>query len=316
MNPFLVILVLQLQFFWIMIETRAKELISDIHKTLMQNNLKLSNIERKQYNFEFTAALGKDSVKIQVYFGKKGVKKVIQGNANSELYKKVESNINLQQEIEFKSPGIDSSNYIGSDESGKGDVFGPLVIAAFYCDKSIEKKLISFGVRDSKELSALQIDSIAGKLKKNFSDRFSVSVITPAKYNSLYSHFKNLNKMLNDLHQSTIQSLLSRHSCQTVIVDKFSREEIKLGKNIAGRNLDIHYVEKAEQYLGVAAASIIARDEFNNWFKRLEFELPKGANNGIEGALRKLVENYGANGLANFVKLHFKNIKAFTENIR
>src|SRR5947209_10330771 len=41
---------------------------------------------------------------------------------------------------------------IGSDESGKGDYFGPLVVAAIYVDEQTEARLLALDVRDSKLL--------------------------------------------------------------------------------------------------------------------------------------------------------------------
>jgi len=42
---------------------------------------------------------------------------------------------------------------IGVDESGKGDFFGPLVIASFLAPDSELEKLKQLGVRDSKKIS-------------------------------------------------------------------------------------------------------------------------------------------------------------------
>ena len=38
--------------------------------------------------------------------------------------------------------------HAGSDESGKGDYFGPLVVAAFVCENDDTQRLISYGVKD------------------------------------------------------------------------------------------------------------------------------------------------------------------------
>ena len=43
--------------------------------------------------------------------------------------------------------------HIGSDEAGKGDYFGPLVVAAVYADEVALEQLPQAGVKDSKRVS-------------------------------------------------------------------------------------------------------------------------------------------------------------------
>ena len=50
--------------------------------------------------------------------------------------------------------------HMGIDESGKGDFFGPLVIASAYVDEALVNKLREMGVRDSKKISS---DNVATK---------------------------------------------------------------------------------------------------------------------------------------------------------
>src|SRR5947209_8254796 len=106
--------------------------------------------------------------------------------------------------------------HIGVDESGKGDYFGPLVIAACYVGAEHLAELD--GVRDSKKLT----DAVALKL----SDRIrhfcphSVIAIGPAKYNELYDKFRNLNKLLAWGHARSIENVLEQQPAQLVISDQ------------------------------------------------------------------------------------------------
>ena len=56
------------------------------------------------------------------------------------------------------------TNRIGIDESGKGDYFGPLVIAAAHVTSEIEPELRLMEVRDSKKISDGRILEIARDL--------------------------------------------------------------------------------------------------------------------------------------------------------
>ncbi|MBN1212882.1 MAG: ribonuclease HIII, partial [candidate division Zixibacteria bacterium] len=47
----------------------------------------------------------------------------------------------------------ESRRVVGVDESGKGDFFGPLVIASFLASDTEIEKLAALEVRDSKQIS-------------------------------------------------------------------------------------------------------------------------------------------------------------------
>src|ERR1700677_2778725 len=44
--------------------------------------------------------------------------------------------------------------HLGIDESGKGDFFGPLVIAGVYVDGDLPRQLLDLGVKDSKQITS------------------------------------------------------------------------------------------------------------------------------------------------------------------
>ena len=154
-------------------------------------------------------------------------------------------------------------NRIGVDESGKGDYFGYLVVAACYVDNNIEPRLRELGVRDSKNLSDLQIKNIASALRKIC--KYEIVKISPEKYNKIYPNFKSLNTMLAWSHSKSIEKLLEKVKCDHVIVDKFADEKVlheALSITKVPKNIKIEQKINAERDLAVAAASIIARHEF------------------------------------------------------
>ena len=58
--------------------------------------------------------------------------------------------------------------HFGVDESGKGDFFGPLVIAGVYVDRGIARKFLEAGVQDSKRIgSDARIHALAKSIRQN-----------------------------------------------------------------------------------------------------------------------------------------------------
>lgn len=295
------------------LEEQAKKQIEVLSKHCKSVGLNLSPAIKKDYNYEFTVQDGKEKIKIQVYFGKKGVKTILQGNSNSDLYKTVNNLVVDEPRLDLKQNAIDEPDeYIGSDECGKGDIFGPLVVSAVYVNKETSATLKKIGVRDSKEISDFQIGNLAKKIKSIIDNNYEVVKINPEKYNKLYDEFQNLNKLLNWAHSKAIETLLEKTKCKTVITDKFSNADLSISKNAAYSSVEFIQLPKAESYTGVAAASILARDALNNWFnthKKNNIELPKGSSEKAESVLKKILKNFDKDEMSRLAKLHFKTFK-------
>ena len=202
---------------------------------------------------------------------------------------------------------------IGIDESGKGDYFGPLVIAAVFVDATSQGELKLMGVRDSKKLSDGRVLDMAPDIKTICPH--SVIAIGPQKYNELYAKIKNLNRLLAWGHAKALENLLERGvTCERAISDQFGDERLILNAlQENGRKIVLEQRPKAESDLAVAAASILARAEFLLRLKRLSSEvgtaLPKGASPAVELAARMIIKKYGQNRLESAAKLHFKTTK-------
>lgn len=197
--------------------------------------------------------------------------------------------------------------WVGTDESGKGDYFGPLVIAGVLINEKNKALLEEAGICDSKKLNDLKIAKLAVLIKNNAI--FSTVVINPAKYNELYEKFQNLNKMLAWGHARAIENILEKEFCPNVISDKFGNESlIKNALIKEGKKINLIQKVKGERDLAVAAASIIARDEFVKRMDALEkkhgVELSKGASEKVLFQAK----NAKAKGilLKDIAKLHFK----------
>ena len=299
-------------------EEKAKQRIEIIHNRLKKIGFFTSIISKKDYNYEFTVENARIKVKVQVYFGKKGIKTILQGDEKSELFVTIKNTILDQPELLLKTPELNEpEEYIGTDECGKGDFFGPLVVGAAYVDNQTRKKLIRIGVKDSKELSDNQIGVLANEIRKIVGDNFEVIKITPTKYNQLYDQFKNLNKLLNWAHSKAIEKLYERTNCKFVITDKFSKEKLNIDTSSNYTDVQFVQLEKAEKFVGVAAASILARNSFNDWFvsqSKHGLNLPKGASEKVEHYARILFKKIDEEKISEIAKLHFKTLKKVNNN--
>ena len=98
--------------------------------------------------------------------------------------------------------------HFGIDESGKGDLFGPLVVAGVYVDEGKAERLIAAGVRDSKTTTSdKKIGELAEEIGKAVGPGREVVTIGPEKYSELYKKFGNLNRLLAWAHGKVIANL-------------------------------------------------------------------------------------------------------------
>ena len=207
---------------------------------------------------------------------------------------------------------------IGVDESGKGDFFGPLCIAGVYINESIVKAWQDLGVRDSKNISSdKKIGELAEKIRQTPGCVISTVAIGNEKYNQLYVKMKSVNTMLAWGHARVIENLLGlKHQMNPppvkAISDQFAAKKSVTEKALMtlGKDLPLVQRHKAEEDLAVAAASILARDEFVKGLKKLEkqfeVQLPKGASAAVDETAKKFFQEHGADNLAKISKMHFR----------
>ena len=214
----------------------------------------------------------------------------------------------------FEQPNLTDFNqekYIGTDESGKGDFFGPLVVAGVQADKDNKQKFIDLGIKDSKKLDDKKILMLANQIKA--SSVHSVVVITPVKYNELYSKFKNLNKLLAWGHARAIENILEKSPCNYALADKFGDESlIKNALMQKGRSIVLNQMVRAESDIAVAAASVLARAEFVKRMQELELkyelQLSKGVSDKVIQQAKTFIAKYSFDRLNEIAKMHFKTV--------
>jgi ribonuclease HIII len=269
----------------------------------------------KQYTLFFAQ---KNKLSVAVY--EKGPKILVQGKGveefvQFELEPKILGEAKLGYE-EVHSPEMFEQHF-GVDESGKGDFFGPLVIAGVYVDRGIARRLLDAHVQDSKRISSdARIRSLADVIRKNSRGLIEVVLIGPAKYNQLYEKFGNLNKLLAWGHARVIENLLAKKpDCPRSLSDQFADARVIEESLLRhGRKIDIQQRPRAESDIAVAAASILAREAFINWLdregKKLGIRLERGVSAGVKAAAEKLVEANGPEILYRVAKIHFRTAHA------
>ena len=206
----------------------------------------------------------------------------------------------------------DYMTHIGVDESGKGDFFGPLVIAGVLTDEKAAKYFTELGMKDSKKLADKKILHFAEEIKKTAP--YSVIAISNGKYNELYSKIKNLNNLLAWGHARAIENILENHSCEYALSDQFGDESLiknALMKN--GRNIRLEQMVRAESDIAVAAASILARATFVQKMAIMEekygIKFPKGCSGLVKVAASDFILEHGRKRLPEVCKTHFKTFK-------
>jgi ribonuclease HIII len=203
--------------------------------------------------------------------------------------------------------------HAGIDESGKGDYFGPLVVAAVHVTPETAHTLRTAGVADSKTIkSDRRIAALAGVVRTTARDAWEVVAIGPEAYNRLHAKFGNVNRLLAWGHAKTLENLLEKvPDCPRAISDQFGNKSLVLNALQArGRRITLEQHPRAEQDIAVAAASILARDEFvrrlGSLGDRLGVRLPKGAGAAVDKIAATLAARGGQALLGNVAKLHFR----------
>ena len=258
-------------------------------------------------------AASKDKLSVAVY--EKGPKVLLQGRGLEDFITFVmEPDILGEARLGYEEVHDPEQfePHFGIDESGKGDLFGPLVVAGVYVDADLARHLRDAGIRDSKGIGTdKKIRELAEVIRKSGAPHERI-VIAPEKYNQLYAKIGNLNRLLAWGHARIIENLCARvPGCPRALSDKFADARV-LQKALMeeGRRITLDQRTKAESDYAVAAASILAREGFIDWLDRhgneLGIPLSKGVSAKVKESAARIVTTYGAAMLPKVAKMHFK----------
>lgn len=269
------------------------------------------HFEPKPYTLYYAQ---KEKLTVAVY--EKGPKLVLQGKGTQDFVTfRLEPEILGEAKLGYEEvhhPEMFSPHF-GIDESGKGDFFGPLVIAGAYVDRDLARHYMEAGIQDSKRIgSDKRIRDLADIIKNAPEAAFNVVEIGPAKYNELYKKIGNLNKLLAWGHARVIENMLVlRPGCPRALSDQFGNPRlIQNALMKSGRTLELQQRTKAESDLAVAAASILARERFIDWLERsgkaYQHVLPRGVSAQVKKTASTLVSAHSPEILNRLAKTHFK----------
>ena len=202
------------------------------------------------------------------------------------------------------------SRWIGTDEAGKGDYFGPLVVAGVCLDAETASLLYRRGISDSKKFSAPQLLRFEHMLIQILpASAFDVITISPEKYNELHAKMGNVLDMLVWAHARVIKNLNAKMPCEAAVVDKFASgaKEKELASSVPG--VTIHQFTKGEREIAVASASILASSSFNRALDSMSeqcgFRLLKGAGADVKELASRILREKGSKYYSSVAKSDF-----------
>ncbi len=269
------------------------------------------------YGEQLIIIAGNDQVTLDFY-PKRG--RMVVGGPDSLLKSAVQAWINSDDEGAVGGPGIIPPPHIGLDEAGKGDWFGPLVVAAVAVDATTAPRLQQAGVRDSKLLGGVVLVRLAQEIERIVpAQQRHIWSIAPAQYNRLYAQHNNINLLLAAAYAEVAAQVWRNTFTDTIVCDQFSQRADRLDQAFARQQLprpiQQHHAE--ESSIAVAAASILAGASFVAALAQLaggaglDQPLPRGATAvaELEQAARTIITRQGTDALGSFVKLNFKPVQ-------
>lgn len=205
---------------------------------------------------------------------------------------------------------------LGSDETGTGDFFGPITVAACFVPADKVALAHELGVKDSKLLTDEYMRKIAPDLREAFVHK--VLTLKNEKYNKVQAQGWSQGKIKALLHNQALKHVLAKMEPlkpDAILIDQFAERgiyynHIKGEKEIIREN--VLFSTKAEGlHVSVACASIIARVAFLEEMDRMSTEagvtLPKGAGKIVDEAAAKIILKHGEEYLKSLTKWHFAN---------
>jgi ribonuclease HIII len=287
------------------------------------SSLCISVIDKKElpYGVQLLLDDGNSSCRINLYYSlKKGFSTVQAGGDRNLLDRVLQIHAQKQEGAQEEVPyGLRA----GSDEAGKGDYFGPLVVAAVACEKPVSDALVKMGAGDSKKLTAAKIRDLYEKITVMEGAKYSVCCIPPSEYNRLFSEFRQKGKNSLDIlamaHGKAFKKLFEQGvNPDAIVVDKFCEmRRLTPWLPVFSCSVDLR-VRAEDTEPSVAAASIIARsvyvEELSKLSARCGVPLSPGSGAPADSAGKRLVDLRGDAILFETAKLHFANTGRITED--
>ena len=276
----------------------------DLRRRIEAHGASVAETHEIDYATQYLLVRGPEEAKLNVY----RTGKVSEGGKESGL-KALLRNWRLSREGSPR-PAPNATPRIGTDEAGKGEYLGPLVVAGTRVlggEKDLE--LRGIGVRDSKAIGLRQVRAMASRASRVLGpENVRVISLAPREYEARRAAARgNVNRLLGELNTEILNELL-KGEVEAVVVDAFGEKARFYVEPGVPQGVRLEVRPRAEDDAAVAAASILARarylEEMDKLSERVGFELPRGSTHVLDAA-RRVVEELGEEGLAEVAKIHF-----------
>ena len=289
------------------------EVPPDLRSLLHREGVEIAGSRAIDHGTQYDLARGDETAKLNVYH----TGKIAAGGRASrlrdllEVWRTSQTRAGGTRAVEARTGGrpvLDGTPRLGIDEAGKGDYFGPLVVAGVRVTHAeTARKLQEIGVRDSKQIRASGIRRISGRILEAVGqNNIRVISLPPPEYESRREAAGNVNRLLGELDATIMGELMNE--VKVVVVDEFARSARSYLEPFVPDGVRLEVRTRAEDDAAVAAASIVARaqqlEETERLSERVGFGLPLGATH-VVGAGRRVFKERGKDGLAEVAKIHF-----------
>ncbi len=290
----------------------ANEIPGGLRSLLEGSGAEISFVRHIDYGTQYRVTRGPEAATVNVYTSGK----ISTGGKASPLRDMIENwrltqanvRADVYTDIAAFEPG--GTPRVGTDEAGKGDYFGPLVVAGVHIlGEETARELRGIGVRDSKTLSVLGAMELARRILESVGpENTRVVVLPPREYEARrHSTDNNVSKLLAQVNVQIFRELGSEE-VKLFVVDEFGKGARSYVEPWLPGGVRLVVRPGAEDDVAVAAASVLARarylDEMDTLSEEMGFELPRGATH-VLGAAQRVVEERGLEGLEKVAKVHF-----------
>ncbi len=293
--------------------TPANDIPDSLKRLLDASGAEISFDRSIDHGAQYRVTRGPDTATVNVYT----TGKTSTGGRSSSLLnlledwrlsQTAEASAGKREQKSANTIETDGTPRVGTDEAGKGDYFGPLVVAGVrVLGKEEARELREIGARDSKTLSVPGARDLARRILESVgAENTGVVVLRPREYEARRRAAGDINKLLAEINVQIFGEL--GVGVELFVVDEFAKAARSYIEPRLPPGVRLEVRPRAEDYVAVAAASVLARARYLEEMEALSaevgFEVPRGATH-VLGAARRVVEERGEEGLAEVAKVHF-----------
>lgn len=285
----------------------------DLRPVLDEWDVRIAGHREIDYGTQYYLERGQESVRLNVFTTGKvtvqgknsGLRDLLVGR----LAAREEKHATTSGVLSGSKPAFDVTPRVGIDEAGKGDYFGPLVVAgARVTGARAAEGLQRLGVRDSKTLGVIAARATAeGILEILGENNVRAVTLSPREYEARRRAAGNVNKLLDEIDAWIIAEL--KDDVELIVVDQYAVSARERLEPFVSEGVKLDVRKRAEDDAAVAAASILARarylEELERLSARVGFELPRGSTHVVDAGRRVFGER-GRAGLDEVAKTSFR----------